>query len=70
MFCKTILSDYTDKMNLERPTYKTKQHKGSVPIFQSTLVFDGVVYTSDISRSKKEAEQLAARAAILSLLGI
>lgn len=57
-------------MGLERPIYTTKHHKGSVPLFQSTLVFDGVVYTSDLSRTKKEAEQLAARAAILSLHGI
>ncbi|KAG7017948.1 Double-stranded RNA-binding protein 4, partial [Cucurbita argyrosperma subsp. argyrosperma] len=67
MLCKSILSEYTVKMSLKRPMYTTKQHEGSVPIFQSTLVFDGVVYTGDISRSKKEAEQLAARAAILSL---
>lgn len=70
MSCKSILSEYTDKMSLKRPIYTTKHHKGSVPFFQSTLVFDGVVYTSDVSRSKKEAEQLAARAAILSLHGI
>lgn len=69
MSCKSILSEYTDKMSLKRPIYTTKHHKGSVPFFQSTLVFDGVVYTSDVSRSKKEAEQLAARAAILSLHG-
>ncbi|KAL0549155.1 hypothetical protein IC582_013636 [Cucumis melo] len=67
ILCKSILSEYTDKMGLERPIYTTKHHKGSVPLFQSTLVFDGVVYTSDLSRTKKEAEQLAARAAILSL---
>ncbi|XP_038897098.1 double-stranded RNA-binding protein 1-like isoform X2 [Benincasa hispida] len=69
MSCKSILSEYTDKMSLKRPIYTTKHHKGSVPFFQSTLDFDGVVYTSDVSRSKKEAEQLAARAAILSLHG-
>lgn len=57
-------------MNLKRPLYTTNHHDGSVPIFQSTLVFDGVVYTGNLSRSKKEAEQLAARAAILSLIGI
>ncbi|XP_022143455.1 double-stranded RNA-binding protein 4-like isoform X2 [Momordica charantia] len=69
MFCKSILSEYTVKMNLKRPLYTTNHHDGSVPIFQSTLVFDGVVYTGNLSRSKKEAEQLAARAAILSLIG-
>uniref|UniRef100_A0A0A0LCN7 DRBM domain-containing protein n=1 Tax=Cucumis sativus TaxID=3659 RepID=A0A0A0LCN7_CUCSA len=67
MLCKSILSEYTDKMGLERPIYTTKHNQGSVAFFQSTLVFDGVVYTSDLGRTKKEAEQLAARAAILSL---
>ena len=70
MLCKSILSEYTDKMGLERPIYTTKHNQGSVAFFQSTLVFDGVVYTSDLGRTKKEAEQLAARAAILSLHGI
>lgn len=70
MLCKSILSEYTDKMNLSKPIYKTKLHVRSVPSSQSTLIFDGVVYTGEVSRTKKEAEQMAARAAILSLLGI
>ena len=41
-----------------------------VACFMSTLVFNGVSYTGDTGRNKKEAEQLAARIVILSLPGI
>lgn len=57
-------------MNLEMPNYTTIQPQGAVPIFVSYLVFNGVTYTGDVGKSKKEAEQLAARAAIQSLYGM
>ena len=56
-------------MNLEKPTYTTVQPEGLLPVFVSSLVFSGVTYTGDAGRNKKEAEQLAARAVILSILG-
>jgi dsRNA-specific ribonuclease len=43
---------------------------GLLPVFISSLVFNGVSYTGEAGRNKKEAEQLAARAVIVSLLGI
>lgn len=57
-------------MDLEKPTYSTIQPEGLLPIFISSLTFNGVTYTSEAGRNKKEAEQLAARAVILSMLGI
>uniref|UniRef100_A0A6M2EYW2 DRBM domain-containing protein n=1 Tax=Populus davidiana TaxID=266767 RepID=A0A6M2EYW2_9ROSI len=69
VFCKSILNEFAVKVNREKPTYNTVQSPGLLPVFISTLVFDGVSYTGDAGRNKKEAEQLAARAVILSLLG-
>lgn len=70
MFCKSILNEFAVKMNLEMPTYSTIQSEGLLPTFISSLVFSGESYTGEAGRNKKEAEQLAARAVILSLLGI
>uniref|UniRef100_A0A5B7AKU4 Putative double-stranded RNA-binding protein 4 isoform X3 n=2 Tax=Davidia involucrata TaxID=16924 RepID=A0A5B7AKU4_DAVIN len=69
VFCKSILNEYAVKINLEKPTYTTIQWEGLLPVFVSSLVFNGVTYTGDAGRNKKEAEQLAARAVILSILG-
>ncbi|XP_048135651.1 uncharacterized protein LOC125315245 [Rhodamnia argentea] len=43
------------------------QPQGAVPVFVSSLVFNGVTYTGGLGTSKKEAERLVARAAIQSL---
>ncbi|CAK7339051.1 unnamed protein product [Dovyalis caffra] len=69
VFCKSILNEFAVKMNLKMPTYNTVQPPGLLPVFVSTLVFNGVSYTGNTGRNKKEAEQLAARTVILSLLG-
>uniref|UniRef100_A0A5B7AI71 Putative double-stranded RNA-binding protein 4 isoform X3 n=1 Tax=Davidia involucrata TaxID=16924 RepID=A0A5B7AI71_DAVIN len=69
VFCKSILNEYAVKMNMGKPTYETIQPEGLLPVFVSSLVFNGVTYTGDAGRNKKEAEQLAARAVILSILG-
>ncbi|XP_044477614.1 double-stranded RNA-binding protein 6-like isoform X2 [Mangifera indica] len=69
-YCKMILFEYAVKMNLKRPEYSTTGGEQIRPVFMSTLIFDGKVYQSEEARSKKIAEQLAARVAIQSLLGI
>ncbi|XP_058087355.1 double-stranded RNA-binding protein 4-like [Magnolia sinica] len=70
VFCKSILYEYTVKMKLEKPTYNTSQTEGGLlPVFVSSLTFDGKSYTGAAGRNKKEAEQMAARAVILSILG-
>ncbi|KAI9160167.1 hypothetical protein LWI28_005696 [Acer negundo] len=69
IYCKSILNEFAVKMTLERPTYNTIQPEGSLPAFISYLVFNDVTYTGEVGKSKKEAEQLAARAVIRSLLG-
>ncbi|XVF81866.1 hypothetical protein PTKIN_Ptkin15bG0190100 [Pterospermum kingtungense] len=66
--CKTILNEFANKMKLELPTYTTVEIQDSFPIFASSLVFNGVTYSGEPCRKKKESEQSAARAAILSLL--
>ena len=59
-------------MNLKKPTYNTvkQEQEGFLSVFISTLVFNGLYYTSELGRNKKEVEQLAARAIIIPLLGI
>ncbi|KAL4613866.1 hypothetical protein ACB092_07G012600 [Castanea dentata] len=69
VFCKAILNEFALKMNLDKPTFNTVQPEGLLPDFISTSVFNGVCYTGTHGRNKKEAEQLAARAVIISLLG-
>ncbi|KAI6669505.1 hypothetical protein NL676_004390 [Syzygium grande] len=66
-FRKSDLNEYAAQTNLEMPNYATIQPQGAVPVFISPLVFKGVTYNGDLGKSKKEAEQLAARAAIHSL---
>ncbi|XP_054797954.1 double-stranded RNA-binding protein 2-like [Prosopis cineraria] len=67
MVFKSILYEYAAKMNLDKVTYRTDQLEGH-PFFISSLVFNGKRYTGCPARTKKEAEQLAARTAILSIL--
>ncbi|KMT18651.1 hypothetical protein BVRB_2g027800 [Beta vulgaris subsp. vulgaris] len=68
IFCKSILHEFATKMNMEKPKYDTAKVEGLIPVFTSSLVFNGMKYPGGPSVSKKEAEQLAARAAILSIL--
>jgi len=41
-----------------------------LPVFRTSLDFNGTSYTGDPARTRKEAEQSAAQAAILSITGI
>ncbi|XP_052196095.1 double-stranded RNA-binding protein 4-like isoform X2 [Diospyros lotus] len=69
IFCKAILNEYAMKMKIQKPAYNTIKQGGLVPAFVSSLVFNGVTYTGLEGKNKKNAERLAARAVILSLLG-
>jgi hypothetical protein len=69
--CKSTLDAFAFKMNLEMPTYNTiNQMQKRLPPFTSSLVFNGVSYIGEAGRNKGQAEVLAARTVILSLLGI
>ncbi|XP_051117948.1 double-stranded RNA-binding protein 4-like [Andrographis paniculata] len=68
VFCKSIIVEYAVKMNLGLPEYTTKQSKPNVPIFVSTVCLNGVSYIGQAGNTKKEAEQHAARTAVLSIL--
>ncbi|KAL7131730.1 hypothetical protein ABFS83_12G023800 [Erythranthe nasuta] len=68
-FCKSIINEYAVKMNIDLPSYLTNESKElSVPVFGSSLNFGGVTYVGPAGRNRKEAEQFAARSAILSIL--
>ncbi|PWA99681.1 Double-stranded RNA-binding [Artemisia annua] len=68
MFCKSVMAEYADKINREKPKYTTTQLAGLIPVFRSTMLFNGVNYQGDGCKSKREAEQLVASAVILSYL--
>ncbi|KAI3451827.1 hypothetical protein Pfo_008492 [Paulownia fortunei] len=68
VFCKTIINEYALKMNLKAPTYVTNESKAVLPIFVSSLILNGITFIGDAGKNKKEAEQFAARAAVLSIL--
>ncbi|KAJ6796496.1 double-stranded RNA-binding protein 1-like [Iris pallida] len=68
-FCKSILYEYAVKMNFEKPTYTTYQEEGGpLPIFVSSSIFNGETFTGTPAKNKKEAEQMAARVVIESVL--
>ncbi|KAL8100557.1 uncharacterized protein LOC141683980 isoform X2 [Apium graveolens] len=64
---KSILNEYAVKIHAENLIYETKTSDGLSPAF-SSVVLNGKQYVGDGGRNKKESQQLAARAAILSLL--
>ncbi|KAK7859050.1 hypothetical protein CFP56_008703, partial [Quercus suber] len=66
-FVPAVLPEPSDRGLLTIPLSKNK--KGFFPVFTSTLVFNGLYYTGEVGRNKKEAEQLVARVVIISLLG-
>ncbi|AES99332.1 double-stranded RNA-binding motif protein [Medicago truncatula] len=68
-FCKTVLNEYASKLSIQLPTYKSVEYKEVIPYFVCTLDLNGTSYTGDAARRKKDAVELAARAAILSILG-
>ncbi|WVY89531.1 hypothetical protein V8G54_035045 [Vigna mungo] len=68
--CKSIMNEYATKLHIEGPSYNTvQQQQSGLPVFTSSLVFNGTSYTGDLAKTKKEAEQSAAQAAILSIMG-
>ncbi|KAK4416423.1 Double-stranded RNA-binding protein 4 [Sesamum alatum] len=68
VFCKMIIHEYVSLMNLKPPTYVTNESKAVLPLFVCSLILNGATYVGDAGKNKKEAEQFAARAAILSIL--
>lgn len=70
IYCKGVLNEYAAKMHLDLPTYQTtKQQQQGLVTFTSSLVFGGLTFTGQVARNKRDAELLAARSAILSILG-
>lgn len=65
--CKMILNEFIDKIEMEC-VYETVQVEMG-HVFVSSLVLNGTCYKGECGKNKKEAEPLAALAAILSLLG-
>ncbi|KAI3987053.1 hypothetical protein MKX01_036843 [Papaver californicum] len=67
--CKSILNEYAVKMHLPKPMYTTTSQPEDLRTFISSLVFDGKTYTGPAARNKKDAERLAARMVIHSIIG-
>ncbi|GIY87851.1 tRNA-dihydrouridine(20) synthase-like [Caerostris extrusa] len=62
---KSILWHYIKNKNLDKPVYQTDQHEKS---FQSVVTINGEKYTNRcLEKNKKNAEQAAALAAIITL---
>ncbi|TKY47411.1 Double-stranded RNA-binding protein 4 [Spatholobus suberectus] len=53
-FSKSILNEYTTKLKVEKPTYNTVRLEGMLPLFVSSLTFNGTQYSGDAARSKKK----------------
>jgi dsRNA-specific ribonuclease len=70
MSCKSILHDFADKISKDQATYYSDASQGPPHdrIFYSDALFDGIHYTGR-ARTKKEAEQRAAYAAIKYISG-
>ncbi|KAF3792523.1 Double-stranded RNA-binding protein 4 [Nymphaea thermarum] len=68
ILCKSILNEFVVKTNMEKPSYTVVQASGLLPMFVSSVVFNGVTYTGNAAKSKREAEQLAARKVIQTIL--
>ncbi|KAM0927522.1 hypothetical protein ACQ4PT_002933 [Festuca glaucescens] len=70
IFCKSILSDFAAKTKATLPTYSLDCVEGleHMPLFVSSVSFDGNIYTGEAARKKKDAEQRAARSAVISIL--
>ncbi|WJX58707.1 hypothetical protein P8452_44133 [Trifolium repens] len=68
-FCKATLNEYAAKLHMKLPTYTTVEHKSVIPYFICTVDFNGTSYTGEAAGRKRDAENLAARSAIFSLIG-
>ncbi|XP_045832372.1 double-stranded RNA-binding protein 8-like [Trifolium pratense] len=68
-FCKATLNEYAAKLHMTRPTYNTVEYKSVIPYFVCTVDFNGTSYVGEAAGRKRDAENLAARSAILSFIG-
>ncbi|KAL3343542.1 hypothetical protein AABB24_027195 [Solanum stoloniferum] len=68
MLCKSILYEFAVKRNLDRPIYNTRYTEGSSIVYICHLVLGGKTYKGELAGSKQMAKQVAAQAAIESLL--
>ncbi|KAH0671007.1 hypothetical protein KY290_014112 [Solanum tuberosum] len=70
MLCKSILYEFAVKRNLDRPIYNTRYTEGPSSVYICHLVLGGKTYKGELAGSKQMAKQVAAQAAIESLLGM
>ncbi|XP_049394147.1 double-stranded RNA-binding protein 4-like [Solanum stenotomum] len=68
MLCKSILYEFAVKRNLDRPIYNTRYTEGPSSVYICHLVLGGKTYKGELAGSKQMAKQVAAQAAIESLL--
>ncbi|KAK6795723.1 hypothetical protein RDI58_009178 [Solanum bulbocastanum] len=70
MLCKSILNEFAVKRNLDRLIYNTRYTEGPSSVNICHLVLGGKTYKGELAGSKQMAKQVAAEAAIESLLGM
>lgn len=70
MLCKSILYEFAVKKNLDRPIYNTRYTEGPSSVYICHLMLGGKTYKGELAGSKQMAKQVAAQAAIESLLGM
>lgn len=70
MLCKSILYEFAVKKNLDRPIYNTRCTEGPSSVYICHLLLGGKTYKGEVAGSKQMAKQVAAQAAIKSLLGM
>ncbi|XP_006660098.1 double-stranded RNA-binding protein 4-like [Oryza brachyantha] len=70
VFSKSILHEFAIKTKAAQPSYSVlkKEELSPVTPYVASVSFAGSTYTGGASRSKKDAEQKAARAAVKSIL--
>ncbi|KAG5618917.1 hypothetical protein H5410_018741, partial [Solanum commersonii] len=68
MLCKSILYEFAVKRNLDRPIYNTRYTEGPSSVYICHLVLGGKTYKGELAGSKQMAKQVAAQAAIESLM--
>lgn len=67
-FCKSILHEFAAKKKISFPVYTTSNVEGMLPMFKTSVTFDGNTFNGSLSRNKKDAEQFGARSVIQWIL--
>ena len=67
--CKSLLQEYTQKRKLPLPLYTVIQtsFEKNIPYFCATVEIGGIQYKGGVSKNRKHAAILAAKAALIAI---